>query len=134
MSDEPAKTMGGGCLGGMLGAVAGVVVGGFIGPLIATSDNSLRGQADPLAKDLSTLFDACFGFVGFWLGAGIGGIVGGIGGSVLGAGFAAKRLQTARTTEVLEPPRESVDDELTRLKNKITQLEQQRSDEAGDTA
>jgi hypothetical protein len=103
-------------------------------PLIATSDNSLRGQADPFAKDLSALFDACFGFVGFWLGAGIGGIVGGIGGSVLGAGVAAQRLQKARTTEVPARRGESVDDELTRLKNKITQLEQERNDETADTS
>jgi hypothetical protein len=73
MADGPVKTMGSGCLGGLLGAILGILIGGFIGPVIATSGNvNLRSQNDPMAKNVSSMFDACGSVVGLVLGSGIG--------------------------------------------------------------
>ena len=64
MSDKP-RVMGSGCFGGVVGAILGIVIGGFIGPLIATSNNELRNNPDPAAKQMSGIFDACSGFFGW---------------------------------------------------------------------
>jgi hypothetical protein len=133
MTDEPVKAMGGGCLGGLLGAVLGIVIGGFVGPVIATSKNDLRNNPDPFAKQVSGAFDGCAGFFGMLFGAGIGGIIGGVGGSVLGAGLAAKasstpkdeppRANDCRPANGSEPPTESPDAELARLRARVAEFE-----------
>lgn len=136
MADEPAKAMGGGCFGGLLGASIGVAIGGFVGPSIMTSGNNLRNDRDPMAKELSTIFDGCFGFLGMLIGARAGGIIGGIGGSVAGAGLdtrAAKRRDHAQiagddrqSASLLESSSESIDQELARLKERVAELEATR--------
>jgi len=135
MADGPVKTMGSGCLGGLLGAILGILIGGFIGPVIATSGNdNLRSQNDPMAKNVSSMFDACGSFVGLVLGSGIGGIIGGIGGAVFGAGLAARTkgteteeesaVEDVRPANTLEPPTESPEAELRRLKERIAELDE----------
>lgn len=133
MGDKPARAMGGSCLGGIVGAVLGIAIGGFIGPVIAKSNNDLRNNPDPAAKQLSGLFDGCFGFFGLLLGVSIGGVVGGIGGSVLGAGLAMQdsgrptpqspSSQYVRLAGLSEPFPESPELELARLKERIAELE-----------
>lgn len=138
MSDKP-RVMGSGCFGGVVGAILGIVIGGFIGPLIATSNNELRNNPDPAAKQMSGIFDACSGFFGMVIGVAVGGIVGGIGGSVLGAGLAARgstppsekppSKDDACPAWLSEPPSESPDSELARLKERIAELEGKKKDE-----
>jgi len=134
MVDGPVKTMGSGCLGGLLGAILGILIGGVVGPVIATSGNdNLRSQNDPMAKNVSSMFDACFGFAGMLIGAGIGGTIGGISGAVFGAGFAARTegteteegsaVEDVRPANTPEPPTESPEAELRRLKERIAELD-----------
>ncbi len=134
MANGPVKTMGSGCLGGLLGAFLGAVIGGFIGPVIATSGNdNFRSLNDPMAKNMSGMFDACGSFVGLVLGTGLGGIIGGIGGAVFGAGLAARTKGTeteadsavegVRPANTPEPPTESPETELRRLKARIAELD-----------
>ncbi len=135
MASGPVKTMGSGCLGGLLGAILGMMIGGFIGPVIATSGNDMnRSSNDPMAKNVSSMFDACGSFVGLVLGSGIGGIIGGIGGAVFAAGFAARTKGTEREVDSAaedvrpantpEPPSESPEAELRRLKERIAELDE----------
>jgi hypothetical protein len=134
MANGPVKAMGSGCFGGLLGAILGIVIGGFIGPVIATSGNGkFRSLNDPMAKNVSGMIDACGSFVGLVLGSGLGGIIGGIGGAVFGTGFAARTkgtgteeaaVEDVRPANTLEPPTESPEAELRRLKERIAELDE----------
>jgi hypothetical protein len=159
MVDRPTKIMGGGCLGGLIGAFLGVVIGGFIGKVYYGSPHPVdvphpievrggardwREGARELEMELAVgalgTLDVCGAFFIMVLGAGIGGIIGGVGGSVLGAGVAAKASRTltkeppsveaSRSANGSEPPTESPDAELARLKQRVTELEaKKRSDD-----
>jgi hypothetical protein len=140
------KTMGGGCLGGLIGAFLGIVIGGFIGSVSYGNPHpvEVRGGAQDWREGTRELgaglaagaFDVCGAFVTMVLGAGIGGIIGGVGGSVLGAGMAAKASRTrteeppsvkaSRLANGSEPPTESPDAELARLKERVTELEAEK--------
>jgi hypothetical protein len=86
-----------------------------------------------MAKNVSSMFDACGRVVGLVLGSGLGGIIGGIGGAVFGAGFAARTkgteaeedsaVEDVRPATTLEPPTESPEAELRRLKERIAELD-----------
>jgi hypothetical protein len=146
MADKPMKVMGCGWLGGLIGALLGVVIGGLIGGFIgshAYSDpgpgpgellvkgigggKELRDYFHKMsvegAKGISMMIGTCLGVM-------IGGIIGGIGGSVMGAGSAARTSSTltenppsvkdSRSANESEPPTESPDAELARLKERVT--------------
>jgi hypothetical protein len=138
MANRPVKTMGGGCLGGLIGAFVGVVIGGFIGSVCYQSPDPVEVRAGAPDWELAAGFAAgglnvAGAFFMIVLGAGIGGIIGGVGGSVLGAGMAAKASRTpmeeppsvkaSRSANGSEPPAESPDAELARLKERVTELE-----------
>jgi len=103
------KTMGGGCLGGVIGALLGVVIGASIGFSIGSHSHAVGVHARVVDVFVGRIICTT-------LGVGIGGIIGGIGGSVMGAGLAA-------TADESEPPTESPDAELARLKERVTELE-----------
>jgi hypothetical protein len=141
MPHEPVKTMGGGCLGGLIGAFLGAVIGGSI---IAVADSMSSRPPAPTdgngVEGLTWLITSGADRIGFYIamlyGAGIGGIIGGIGGSVLGAGLAARvsntlteelpSLKDSRPADVPEPPIESTDAELARLKERVAELEAEK--------
>jgi hypothetical protein len=129
MAGERAKTIAGGCLGGLTGAFLGVLIGGYISDV--TNDRSSRpveikgggGNAYAEGAEMAFGFAAALGEASaaigrIFVGAGIGGIIGGIGGSVLCASLAARATST-------EPPAESPDAELARLKDRVAELEAQ---------
>jgi hypothetical protein len=145
MRHEPAKTMGGGCLGGLVGAFLGVVLGGFIGSVAAPEPTPTelpigKGEfafGEAVARPIGERLEAVLRVV---VCAGIGSVIGGIGGAVVGAGLAAKAssIGTAELPSaagsipagVSEPPAESPDAELARLKERVAELEaQQRKDD-----
>jgi hypothetical protein len=133
VTHEPAKAIGGSCLGGLVGAVLGIVIGGFVGAVIAPSNNDIGKNSHPLAEVTSAIVEAYVCFFAMLLGAGIGGMIGGIGGAVLGAGLAAKSSTTlpearlsredSKPTGLPEPQTELPEAELARLKERITELE-----------
>jgi hypothetical protein len=127
MSDQQGRAVSGSCLGGVAGLVLGVLIGGFLG---SGSHSGLPkdGPIDPKP------IDACVGFIGMALGAGIGGLIGVLGGSVLGAAIATRPQNDASVTvpdQHLEqerdlPPsaQESSETELSRLKARVAELEE----------
>jgi hypothetical protein len=132
MPHKAVKTMGGSCLCGLSGALLCVILGGCIGNVVAPEPFYRSGlQPSWLWDDQVLVYVVVF--------AGIGGVIGGIGGSVVGAGLAAK-ASSSGTAElpsaagpipagVPEPPTESPDAELARLKERVAELEaQQRKD------
>lgn len=135
MANEPAKTMGSGCLGGLIGAFLGVVIGGFVGAYAHTKSSHPIEVPMPAGGkvEIGGFLDTCGAFFGGLLGSAIGGIIGGIGGSVLGAGLATKApsklkeespsVKGPRPANAPEPPTESPDAELARLKERISELE-----------
>jgi hypothetical protein len=109
------RAFGGSCLGGVLGGGAGVFLGVALG--------SAGGQ------DLFNMLNA-------FILAGIGGLIGAIGGAVVGAVLAARStfkgrpampdVPVAKVADAVQPPQESTETELARLKERMAELEARR--------
>ena len=130
MAGERAKTIAGGCLGGLIGAFLGIVIGGFIGSAIPGKSSQpveiKGGGGNTYAEGAEMAFglaagigEAAAAIARIFVGAAIGGIIGGIGGSVLCASLTTRATST-------EPPAESTDAELARLKERVAELEAQK--------
>jgi hypothetical protein len=135
----------GGCVRGLLGAFLGVVMGGLIGRVAAPPP-----PPGPPAGGFSTLGEV-FNWIDaagaaaevatrmMLLGAGMGAIIGGMGGTVLGAWLAARASSrptgglrspmASRSATLPQPPTESADAELARLKELVAELEAKKRGE-----
>jgi hypothetical protein len=134
MTTQRERAIGGGCFGGIVGALLGVLVGGVIGHVTPNEEHDLRNDPHPMVQQVGMLLapvDACFGFFGMLVGVGVGGNIGGIAGSVTGAGLASsKRRQIPPESVLTDSPSscdESVDSEITQMREKVAELEKRKS-------
>jgi hypothetical protein len=141
MAGDPVRVVGGGCLGGLFGAILGIVIGGFVGGsthprTVVTHLGPFHHFGEPEREwtELSPEDQRTVQEGRSHLGMVLGFLIGGFGGSIVGAGLAANRsstiteefpcLQDPGSASVPEPPTESPNAELARLKEKIAQLEE----------
>lgn len=127
MAYKPAKAISGGLLGGRCGALAGFAIGAAVEYTKTSSRVSPSIGIGPV-DDVAGVFDACSGFFGVLLGAGVGAILGGVGGSVLGAGLGARASRRASSGRAGYAPVETPEEEVARLRQRLADLERDRGD------
>jgi hypothetical protein len=108
---------------GLIGGVIGLGFGAAVGPMLAGIDMHSEPQ------NIFEGFSACFGSFFMLVGAGVGGIIGGIAGATLGATLAAKEDTeldpTKSTTAPANTDPANANAELTRLRQRVAELEEQ---------
>lgn len=119
-----SPVVGGVFAGGIGGAILGYVVWMIISP------NTLKDNPDPQAQMMSMLFapiDWCFGFCVVAAGAGIGGTIGGLVSAAGGKPATQKHIPAVPPTSDSTPP-EAADIEISRLKQRIAELEDEKAE------